>query len=118
MIWFQAVMVSGQLESKLGIEANNFHHACIQAEKKSEEISKTLQQDVRITSIKEMRLNVKPRVSTYKGFKIHETTDRVKPEQAAFIVYTTEEWLHGKGLRYPEWEAGTMQEAKDFIDSY
>lgn len=53
----------------------------------------------------------KSNVTTYKGFKI-------KQVENGFEVYTAEEWSYGEGFRYPEWEAGNMQEAKDFIDSY
>lgn len=52
------------------------------------------------------------RVTAYKGFKIHEESATM------FKVYTADEWAYGKGFRYPEWEAGTMQEAKEFIDCY
>lgn len=51
------------------------------------------------------------KVRSYKGFKIQETAD-------GFIIFTDEEWAFGKGYRYPEHEAGTLQEAKEFIDCY
>ncbi|MGG0794796.1 hypothetical protein ABE137_12420 [Brevibacillus laterosporus] len=53
----------------------------------------------------------KSNVITYKGFKI-------KKVENDFVVYTADEWIYGEGFRYPEHEAGTLQEAKDFIDSY
>lgn len=33
-------------------------------------------------------------------------------------IYTKEEWSQGRGYRYPEHEAGTKEEAIDFIESY
>ncbi|WP_188066675.1 hypothetical protein [Brevibacillus brevis] len=54
---------------------------------------------------------------TYKGFKIQEGTDITTGNQV-FKVYTKEEWAYGEGFRSYEWEACTMQEAKEFIDSY
>lgn len=52
------------------------------------------------------------KVRAYKGFKIEEANENT------FNVYTADEWSMGKGFRYPEWEAGSLQEARDFIDSY
>jgi hypothetical protein len=53
------------------------------------------------------------KVITYKNFII--AIDKNKNH----IIFTKEEWSYGKGLRYPEHEAGTnIQEAKDFIDTY
>ncbi|KZE65126.1 hypothetical protein AV545_04170 [Paenibacillus jamilae] len=57
------------------------------------------------------------KVKQYKGFKIHETQD-ITMGSPLFVVYTAEEWAYGKGIRSNEWEACSMQEAKDFIDSY
>lgn len=54
---------------------------------------------------------------TYKAFKIREEKDK-HSDRNVFVVYTKDEWEQGEGYRYPEWEAGNMQEAKDFIDSY
>lgn len=54
----------------------------------------------------------KKKVTTYKGFKIQQVSEN------EFNVYAKDEWEYGAGLRQIEWEAGTMQEAKDFIDSY
>jgi hypothetical protein len=48
----------------------------------------------------------------YKGFVI-----ALKPD-GYYDIYTKEEWSYGHGMRYPEHEAGTIQEARDFIDSY
>jgi hypothetical protein len=50
---------------------------------------------------------------TYKGFVLAYRTDGTCIE-----IYTKDEWLQGKGYRYVEHEAGTKQEAMDFIDSY
>ncbi|MGV6935970.1 hypothetical protein ACWA2B_10690 [Paenibacillus sp. CMM36] len=57
------------------------------------------------------------KVTQYKGFKVHETQD-IAMGSPLFVVYTPEEWAYGKGIRSYEWEASTMQEAKDFIDGY
>lgn len=35
-----------------------------------------------------------------------------------FHIFTKDEWSYGEGCRYPEHEAGDIQEAKDFVDSY
>lgn len=59
----------------------------------------------------------KSKVSTYKGFKIKETVD-IDTQNPLFVVYTKEEWGYGEGFRTYEWEACSMQEARDFIDSY
>ncbi|QDP42794.1 hypothetical protein HWC53_gp068 [Bacillus phage vB_BmeM-Goe8] len=53
------------------------------------------------------------KVKQYKGFIIAESR-----EDDQLHIFTKEEWSYGKGLRYEEHYAGTMQEAKDFIDSY
>jgi hypothetical protein len=50
---------------------------------------------------------------TYKGFVLG-----YKPCGNIIEIYTKEEWMQGKGYRYVEHEAGTKQEAIDFIDSY
>lgn len=57
----------------------------------------------------------KTKVTQYKNFKIQEVKGDTQTE---FHVYTNEEWSYGKGFRYAEWEAGTIEEAKEFIDSY
>lgn len=49
---------------------------------------------------------------TYKGFKIVQLPD------GRFEIYTSEEWAMGKGYRYAEFDTGTIEEAKDFIDCY
>jgi hypothetical protein len=48
----------------------------------------------------------------YKRFGI------VQVSETEFIVYTPEEMEQPAAVRYKEWEAGSEQEAKDFIDSY
>jgi len=35
-----------------------------------------------------------------------------------YYVFSKEEYGYGEGLRSAEWEAGTIKEAIDFIDSY
>jgi hypothetical protein len=57
-------------------------------------------------------INMK-KVKQYKGFIIAESK-----EDNYLHIFTKEEWSMGKGYRYEEHEAGNMQEAKDFIDSY
>lgn len=49
---------------------------------------------------------------TYKGFVLGYK------EEGIIEIYTKDEWSQGKGYRYVEHEAGTKQEAMDFIDSY
>ena len=56
-------------------------------------------------------------VTTYKGFKIQERSD-FDTGNPIWTVYTAEEWSYSKGYRSPEWDAVTMEEAKQFIDSY
>jgi hypothetical protein len=48
----------------------------------------------------------------YKGFGIKEVN------ATTFNVYTKDEMEQPAAVRYIEWEAGTLQEARDFIDSY
>ena len=31
-------------------------------------------------------------------------------------LYSKEEWGYGKGYRTPEWDAGTVEECKDYIE--
>lgn len=50
---------------------------------------------------------------SYKGYKILEETDRLGGQ--VFNVYTAGEWAQGKGYRQVEWEAGTLEEAKEWI---
>lgn len=57
------------------------------------------------------------KVITYKGFKIKEGKDEIT-DNPIFNIYTEEEWSYGSGLRSSEWEAGSLKEAKEFIDSY
>ncbi|MER2061446.1 MAG: hypothetical protein ABS894_00795 [Aerococcus urinaeequi] len=59
----------------------------------------------------------KSKVTQYKGFKIQE---RPCPDTGAelFSVFTKEEWDYGAGYRCAEWDATTMEEAHQFIDSY
>lgn len=48
----------------------------------------------------------------YKKFGIVQTAPNM------FKVYTPDEMEQPAAVRQVEWEAGTEQEAKDFIDSY
>lgn len=48
----------------------------------------------------------------YKGFGIVQTAEN------SFDIFTPEEMQQPAAFRYIEWEAGSLQEAKDFIDSY
>ncbi|MFD3260871.1 hypothetical protein ACE3MQ_19945 [Paenibacillus lentus] len=60
---------------------------------------------------------MKKRVTTYRGFKIRESIDYITGKPV-FRVYTKEEWAYGSGFRCYEWEACSMQEARDFVDTY
>jgi hypothetical protein len=53
------------------------------------------------------------KIKSYKGFIIAE--DKKQPD--TLFLFTKDEWDCGEGFRYPEWEAGNMKEATDFIDS-
>lgn len=55
---------------------------------------------------------MKTKVINYKGFKIQETNENM------FYIFTLDEWAYGNGLRSYEWEAGTIEEAREFIDGY
>ncbi|KTS84452.1 hypothetical protein NS115_03745 [Paenibacillus jamilae] len=57
------------------------------------------------------------KLRSYKGFKIKETIEDSTGD-ALFMIYTAEEYSYGEGLRTAEWEAGSLEEAKQFIDSY
>lgn len=52
------------------------------------------------------------KVLQYKGFVI------AQDKKEFYHIFTKEEWSYGEGFRYEEHEAGIMQEALDFIDSY
>lgn len=52
------------------------------------------------------------KVKQYKNFII------ALDKEGFYHIFTKEEWSYGKGYRYPEHEAGSLQEAIDFIDSY
>lgn len=47
----------------------------------------------------------------YRGYVVAPSED------GTYDIYTREEWSYGKGYRYPEWNVGSPQEAKEFIDS-
>lgn len=59
-------------------------------------------------AIKEME----KKVCTFKGFVIAKDSD------GYFLVYTKDEWSYGWGLRYPEFECGSIEECKENIKSY
>ncbi|WP_028559004.1 hypothetical protein [Paenibacillus pinihumi] len=59
----------------------------------------------------------KSKVISYKGFKIKESNDTTT-KLPTFKVYTSEEWQYGEGYRLYDWEACSMEEATEFIDSY
>jgi len=52
------------------------------------------------------------KIKQYKGFVI------AQDKEGILHIFTKEEWSYGNGCRYPEHEAGNIQEALDFIDSY
>jgi hypothetical protein len=52
------------------------------------------------------------KVKTYKGFIIAFDLKNT------YHIFTKDEWSYGDGFRYPEHEAGNIQEALDFINSY
>ncbi|MEC0136148.1 hypothetical protein P4H94_04500 [Paenibacillus macerans] len=60
---------------------------------------------------------MKNKVTSYKGFRIKESVDFIT-KLPVFKVYTAEEWAYGEGFRCYEWEACSMKEAMDFVDSY
>ncbi|KJD42542.1 hypothetical protein [Paenibacillus terrae] len=62
-------------------------------------------------------MSAKNKVSTYKKFKIKESID-ITTGFPVFEVYTPEEWAYGAGIRSSEWDACSMKEAHEFIDSY
>lgn len=49
----------------------------------------------------------------YKGFVCYWNK-----EEEHYEIYTKEEWSYGKGNRYPEWDAGSVEECKEWIDGY
>lgn len=52
------------------------------------------------------------KVDSYKDFVIAQDAEKL------FHIFSADEWAYGEGCRYPEHEASSIQEAKDFIDSY
>ena len=49
----------------------------------------------------------------YKGFVCYWNK-----EEERYELYSKEEWGYGKGYRTPEWDAGTVDECKEWIDGY
>ena len=61
------------------------------------------------------------KIKTYKGWIIaqfQKENDLENFELNRFYIFTQDEWKHGKGLRSPEWDAGSLKEAEEFINSY
>jgi hypothetical protein len=52
------------------------------------------------------------KVKTYKGFVI------ALDKEGTYHLFTKDEWSYGAGCRYPEHEAGSIEEAVEFIDCY
>jgi hypothetical protein len=62
---------------------------------------------------------MKSRVHKYKGFVIKEVKEKIDGQETVkFEIYSNEEWEMGQGYRSPEWDTGSLQEAKEFIDDY
>jgi hypothetical protein len=57
-------------------------------------------------------VNVK-KLQQYKGFVIAEN----KKGDYPFLVFTKDEWSYGAGVRYPEWQADSVEEAREWIES-
>jgi len=55
---------------------------------------------------------MKSKTISYKGFKIVEGDD------GRYDIFTNEEYSYGKGYRTPEFDVGSIEEAKHFIDCY
>lgn len=53
------------------------------------------------------------KIKQYKGFVF-----ATSKEDDQIHVFTKEEYAYGEGCRYEEHEAGSVQEAIDFVDSY
>ncbi len=56
----------------------------------------------------------------YKGWAIKQDIERSADglEHIIYRCYTPEEWEYPSNIRLPEWDACSLQEAKDFIDTY
>ena len=52
------------------------------------------------------------KLKQYKGFIV------AIDKEGTHHIFTKEEWSYGHGCRYPEWEADTLNECLEFIDSY
>lgn len=63
--------------------------------------------------------DIMKKIKVYKGFVIAEASKKeIESGSTQYEIYTTDEWSYGSGMRYAESEAGSIQEATDFIDSY
>lgn len=56
------------------------------------------------------------KLTTYRGFKVHEVPDIDHEGHTLFKVYTPEEWSRGYGFRCLEWAACDLEEAHHYID--
>jgi hypothetical protein len=56
------------------------------------------------------------KIKSKKKFVIVETNKRERAEgYNNYLVFTKEEYSYGEGLRYPEFDAGSVKECEDFI---
>jgi hypothetical protein len=57
------------------------------------------------------------KIKTYKNHVIAETNEKERSEEGKnnYEIYTSEEWNFGNGCRYPDYDAGSIKEAEDFI---
>ena len=53
------------------------------------------------------------KVKQYKGYVIAKDPH----QEDEFTIFTKDEWAYGENYRIPEWEAQSIQECIDFIDS-
>lgn len=54
------------------------------------------------------------KVKTHKGYIIAYGATNLYPE-GGYLVFTKDEWASGAGFRTEEWEAGSLEEAIDWI---
>ncbi|MDW7677746.1 MAG: hypothetical protein SCK57_08810 [Bacillota bacterium] len=57
------------------------------------------------------------RLKTYKGFVIAAGKCE-QTNESFYYVFLKDEWAYGPGYRTEEIQAGTLQEAQDFIECY
>lgn len=60
------------------------------------------------------------KICKYKGWTICEGNERSADgiNHTIYHCYNPEEMQYPSNIRSSEWDAGSLQEAKDFIDSY